>query len=262
MKILFRKILRSIVKYFCLIAINKHNLEIIAVGGWYGTDISREAVYTILKKSGKKVRRIIHSPTVDWDIPLTILGIRSVPNNVFVWIFELAKSAVRLLFLKSNPSTLVLQINSQDTGIMKYWMSFVHPDVVIMLNSHAGTLNLELLLVENVKPSGLLIVNNDNMRTKSLAQGKNSGIIYFGEKGKNPPEYYFSVVNNTLQLGHANEIYPLQKTFPEFTYPFLSASSAIAQYYSLVFKDVCEALNYFELPSDKIHTLFSKFVEE
>lgn len=267
MKTLFRRLLRTIIKYLCIIAINKHSLEIVAVGGWYGTDIGREAVYTILKQNGKKVRRILHSPEVDWDIPLTILGIRSVPGNYFSWVYTIILTIGRLIWLKPNPSLLILQINTHDAGIMKYWMSFIHPTVVIMLNSHAGTLNLELLLTENLKESGQLILNNDNVRTKSLAQGRMDHVLYFGEyKEKKAPDFYFNSERlpktYSFWIGHGTEVYPVQKDFPEFTYPVLTGCAAISSFYTIPLTDACAALTHFELPSAKIQQLFHKFIDE
>ncbi len=262
MKILFRRGLRRILTSLCLIAVNKHQLEIIAVGGWYGTDIAREAVFTILKRSGKKVRRIIHSPQYDWDIPLTILGINEVPTNPFAWITTLTHAIARLLFLKPNSGILVLQINSHDAGIMKYWMSFLSPSAVIVLNSHPGSLNLELLLVEKMQPDGILVLNNDNMRTKSLAQGKTEGVVYFGIKEDPVPDYYFVEEKQSFMLGHAGQVCVVEKSFPEFIYPLLTASVSLAKHFEISFDDACNALNTFEIPSDKIQTIFHRFIEE
>ena len=239
MKKVLRKTLREILKQLCIIAIKKHSLEIICVGGWYGTDITRKAVYTILKKNGKTVRRNIRSPQVDFDIPLTILGIRSMPKNVFSWIYQIILSTLRLVFLKPVASILVLQANTQDAGIMKYWMSFLDSRIVIMLNSHVGTLNLELLLVERLKEHGLLILTNDNIRTKSLAQGRKEGVIYFGElnKSSKQPDYYYSMErvesNVFLTIHHNQEQQIIDKTFPEFILPFLTAATSITSFYDI-----------------------------
>lgn len=263
--ILLRKALRAVLKQLCIIAINKHQLEIIAVGGWYGTDIGREAVYTILKASGKQVRRNIHTPNVDWDIPLAILGVKGMPTNIFSWGYTIIVSSIRLLFLKPNPSYLVLQINAQDAGIMKYWMSFITPIVVLMLNSHAGTLNLELLLVEKLKSSGYVILNNDNVRTKSLAQGEKNHVLYFGERSRHPDFYFDTAMSHKpgfVVLGHGDETYTLKKAFPEFVFPVLAAAVAISAYFTIPFADACASLDFFELPSDKIKKIFTKFIEE
>lgn len=267
MKIIFRRALRAILKYLCIIAISKHQLEIVGVGGWHGTDITREAVYAILKSNGKKVRRIIHTPQVDWDIPLTILGVRAVPTNIFSWIYTICISIVRLIVLKPNPSLLVLQIDAHDAGIMKYWMSFITFKAVVMINSHAGTLNLELLLVDRLKSDGLLVLNNDNVRTKSLAQGRSEHVVYFGKKVEGDNPAYFYDINKKgkdefLDLYHEAHKYAVKKAFPEFVYPFLTASVAISGYFAIPFEEACASLNNFELPSDKIHQIFHKFIDE
>ena len=266
MKILFRKSLRSILKYLCIIAIKKHSIDIIAVGGWYGTDIAREAVFSVLKHNGMKVRRTVKTPEVDWDIPLSILGIRYLPSNVFEWGYELARSIARLIILAPNPSLLVLQINTHDPGIMKYWMSFVSPKVVIMLNSHVGTLNLELLLVERLGENGYLILNADNVRTKSLAQGKKENVIYFGEKKSVMPDIYYHAVKTSdrqvLTIGDSFGEEIITKFIPEFAYPFVTAGVSVTKCYAINLKDGCEALGYFELPTDKIQNIFHKFIED
>ena len=267
MKKVLRKTLREILKQLCIIAIKKHSLEIICVGGWYGTDITREAVYTILKKSGMTVRRNIHSPQIDFDIPLTILGIRSTPTYIASWLYQIMLSIIRLIFLRPVASILVLQVNTQDAGIMKYWMSFLESYIVIMLNSHVGTLNLELLLVERLKQVGGLILSNDNIRTKSLGQGK-KGVIFFGEQklNKKPPDFSFSmerVANNVyLTIHHGMEHQVIDKTFPEFILPFLTAATAITTIYPISLQEACSALCSFELPSDKIEKIFHRFLVE
>jgi UDP-N-acetylmuramyl pentapeptide synthase len=266
MKIILRKSLRALLKWLCILAINKHDLKIIAVGGWYGTDITREAIYSILKKSNKKVRRSIVSPQVDWEIPLTILGVRSVPTNPIGWIYLLCTTSIRLVILKPNPSILILEVSSQDAGIMKYWMSFLESQTVIMLNSHLGTLNLELLLVESLVKDGCLILNNDNIRTKSLAQGRRDGVIYFGEAKKAGPDFSYALNPDgkvdAVKMAHNGEFYTLKKTLPEFVYPFLAAATSLCEQYDVSFADACLALDYFELPSEKVRKILHKFVTE
>lgn len=261
MKIIFRKLLRYTLRYLSKLAINKHSLEIIVVCGWHGTDITTEGIYTILKKEGKKVRRTFHTPNVDWEIPLAVLGVKNVPNNVASWMYVILKTIVRLIVLKPNQSILVLQFSATDAGIMKYWVSFLNPTFVIILNSHAGSLNLDLLLMDSIKRDGVIVLNNDSVRTKSLSQGRSKGILFFGE-ASNDPDFGYSNEHNSLVLHYNNKTFQINKKLPEFSYPFLTASTSIASYYHIDFENVAEALNYFEVPSEKLQKIFMKFIEE
>jgi len=259
MKKVFRRGLRSILRFLCLVAVKKHDLEIVAVSGWYGVDITREAMYTIIKRSDRKVRRVISSPLTDWDVPVAILGLLEAPKNIPGWIYALIISVIRLLFVKPNPSIVVLQLPAYDAGIMKYWMSFIRPDVVCVLSSQPGTLQLELLLADNVKEKGLLILNADNIRTKSIAQGKKHVIFFSEKKG----DVTYRGHNGVLLLERGNTVYTIEKTLPEFSYAFIAAAACISFYYTDIdFSQACESLRYFELPSDKLQKVFHKFIED
>jgi hypothetical protein len=101
-------------------AIKKHNISIIVVCGWYGTEVTREFVYTVLNTK-YNVRRNIHNLKREISFPLAVLGYNEEKRNWLEWLGLILKALFRLVFGSRNQHYLVLNINKSNSGIFDYY---------------------------------------------------------------------------------------------------------------------------------------------
>ncbi|MCA9382917.1 hypothetical protein KC909_00990 [Candidatus Dojkabacteria bacterium] len=160
-------------------------MELIVISGWYGTEVAKELLYDVIsKQNGIKVRRNIKEVWWDFTIPLSILGYRDRKRNFIEWWWLLTRAWTYLLLGPSNPHTLILSVDSNVESIVKYWGSFIKPDILLVLNDNEDKLIIEKLIKNVDKEKGMIIYNDDTLR-KSLKKlvKKHSTFTYGRDKG-------------------------------------------------------------------------------
>jgi hypothetical protein len=177
----FRRVLRYILGSLSRNAIRKHNLELIVITGWYGTEVARELLYTILNEK-LRVRRNNKEIWWDFSIPLAVLGYKDVRRNPFQWLLLILKASVYLTFGRSNPHILILSADCTYKMTAQYWASFIKPDYLLILN-YEQEADIVNELVKSTDPErGVVIynpaklkqLNNRLKRHKTFTYGESS----------------------------------------------------------------------------------------
>lgn len=195
---LFRTFLKTILGLLSRIAISKHRIKLIVVSGWYGTDITRELIYTIVDHSFK-VRRVTSGPWWDFSIPLAILGYKDRRRNFFEWIWLINKAALYLLIGPSNPHTLILQAECSDEATAKFWSGFIKPDYLLVINYQQKSKLLKKLIASTKANQGRIIYNSDQIKENVLNSFKNyENTFSYGLNKNNKLQYEIDKANLTI----------------------------------------------------------------
>ncbi|HLD03503.1 MAG TPA: hypothetical protein VJC17_01890 [Candidatus Dojkabacteria bacterium] len=177
---IFRKTLRTALSILSRWALNKHQIELIVINGWYGTEVARELLYTILSPT-LLVRRNIKEIWWDFSIPLAVLGYKDKKRNPFAWVWLLLKAALYLLFGKKNPHILILSADCTYDATARYWGSFIKPEYLLILNYTKKAALTEELIKSTKFNKGTIIYDPDQTNVKIQRVLQNTPTFTFSQ---------------------------------------------------------------------------------
>lgn len=185
-KIIF---LEKLLRFMAVAILKRHKPKIVAVTGSVGKTSAREAVFAVLS-SKYSVRKNLKNYNNEIGIPLTIIGAESGNKNIFKWLWVVFRWLFTLIFPK-YPEILIFELGVDRPGDMKYFMSFIKPDVGIITNvslSHIeffktveNTAREKRILIESLKPDGFAILNADDDLTLQMGQHTKAQILTYGQ---------------------------------------------------------------------------------
>ncbi len=173
MKAFFKKIVVSILTLEARILLRRKNPTIIAVTGSVGKTSTKDAIYAAIKDS-VNARKSQKSFNSEIGVPLTILGLQNGWNNPFIWLWNIIDGAMIALFSREYPAVLVLETGVDMPGDMKQLTNWLTPDIVVLtrlpdvpvhveaFSSPQAVIDEKMILVNSLKPEGVLIYNLDD----------------------------------------------------------------------------------------------------
>jgi|GEM_PF-1937571 len=165
--LIFRKALKGILSLLARRAIKRHDIELVVVTGFFGTEVVKEGIYQILNQK-YKVRRNTNQIVWDMSLPLAVLGFEDRKRNWIQWIFLIARAAGYLLLGQKNKHTLILNANCTFQDTAKFWSSFLKPDYLVVLNYEKESAIVDSL-IESLDPEkSVLIYDASNVKTEKL----------------------------------------------------------------------------------------------
>jgi UDP-N-acetylmuramoyl-tripeptide--D-alanyl-D-alanine ligase len=169
MKNFFKKIVTFIIEAQARAILKKYRPTIIAVTGSVGKTSTKDAIYTVLERTGF-VRKSDKSFNSEIGVPLTILGVPNGWSNPFIWLQNITHG-LELIFLKSDyPKTLIIEVGADHPGDIKRVASWLRPDIAVITTvskipvhveffpSRKALLDEKLALARAVKSEGTLIL--------------------------------------------------------------------------------------------------------
>jgi UDP-N-acetylmuramoyl-tripeptide--D-alanyl-D-alanine ligase len=180
--------LEKTLRFMAKAVLKKHKPKIVAITGSVGKTSTKAAVFAVLS-SKFNVRENEKNYNNEIGIPLTIIGAESGQQNVFKWIWVFMKWLLVLISSK-YPEILVLELGVDRPADMKYFMSFIHPEIGIVTNvsfSHIEFFNTvdniakeKGGLVEAIDGRGFAILNADDERVLGMKEKTLAQVITFG----------------------------------------------------------------------------------
>ena len=217
MKNLFKKIIVSILTWQARIVLKKYKPKIIAITGSVGKTSTKDAIFTVLSKF-KTVRKSEKSFNSEIGLPLTILGVPNGWSNPAIWIENIIFGFSLIIFKKSYPEYLILEVGVGKPGdIKKNVAPWLAPDIVVITRFPDKPVHVEFFdsvdkIVEEksalafaLKKDGLLILNHDDEKVYAIHTKANRRTVSYGTN--NNATYkatYTSYINTTDTNG--NEI--------------------------------------------------------
>lgn len=189
MKSFLKIILKHYLKYLTKIVLAVHRPTVIAVAGSTNKTFIKEEISRLLRQEGIAIRSNPRSFNTEIGLPLAILGLPSGYNSYRDWL-PIITSALKKIFKMNFPKYLVLEFGVSNHGDMKYLLSIVKPKVGIVSNitqrylegfaDMDGLVGEYELFAKSIKPGGLLILNYDNARIKTIGRKAKIKIKTFG----------------------------------------------------------------------------------
>lgn len=223
MRWILKLFLRYFLKCMAKLALALHRPLVIAIAGSTNKSFVKDEILAILEKESCSVRVTPRNFNTDIGMPLSILGLSSGYGDYRAWLPILWQS-IHAVFRSSFPRVIVLEFGVSDRGDMRYLLSIVHPDVVVLTDMTSryverfpgvDALAKEYrLLVRSMKPSGVLIFNGDSERFREISKAFPGSRTSFGfsdgsewqarEVGRVPTGESFSVWRDGACAGTAH----------------------------------------------------------
>lgn len=190
MKTLIKPIILRLLRWEAKLILAKHKPFIIGVTGNLGKTSTKDAIYAVMKQHFF-TRRSEKSFNSGFGVPLTILGQKSGWSNPFIWIKVLV-SGFFVIWQKSYPTHLVLEIGADRPDDIKDIVSWVKPDITVVTQFGQVPVHIEFFpdrdavihekgyLVEALKKSGLFIFNADDHDAQKLIERTEARKVSFG----------------------------------------------------------------------------------
>jgi len=170
--------------------IAKHRPLVIGVTGSVGKSSTKEALYCVLKNRFRS-HRSMGNLNNEIGLPLAIIGEKNPKGNPWNWIMVILEGfSLALKKSRHYPKVLVLEMAVDRPGDMKYLTSIAPPKIGVITS--IGLTHLEFfrdekkileeksLLLRNLPPNGLAVLNYDDMRLRSLAKSLKIPVLTYG----------------------------------------------------------------------------------
>jgi UDP-N-acetylmuramoyl-tripeptide--D-alanyl-D-alanine ligase len=177
MKPILKIILKYYLKYITKLVLFIHRPVIIAVAGSTNKTFVKEEIKRVLAEKGIKVRANINSFNTEIGLPLAVLNLHSGYNEYKKWWPTIFQS-FSLIFQKTFPRVLVLELGASSRGDMQHLLSIVEPKIAVITDitqrylenfSDMNDLAEEYeLLARRTSRDGLVIMNYDNLRLRKI----------------------------------------------------------------------------------------------
>lgn len=192
MKKYFKKTIVSIITWQARVVLRRYRPKIIAITGSVGKTSTKDTLFTVLSKF-KKVRKSEKSFNSEIGLPLTILGLPNGWDDPFIWLENILKGILLIIFKQTYPEYLILEIGIGKPGdIKKNVLPWLKTDVVIMTRFPDKPVHVEFFdsvekvieeksyLIHTLKKDGLLILNHDDPKVFALHKDTKCQFFSYG----------------------------------------------------------------------------------
>lgn len=231
MKKIFKKIIVKILTWQARLVLLRYKPKIIAITGSVGKTSTKDAIFTVLSKF-KIVRKSDKSYNSEIGIPLTILGVQNGWNNPVIWLENMLKGFLLIIWKREYPEWLVLEVGAGKPNDIKDVAKWLAPDIVVITRFPDKPVHVEFFgsvdkIIEEksalafaLKKKGTLILNHDDDVVYGLHEKAKRRTISYGENENAtyrityPTYAYESSNGNTLPAGINFKLEYSGNTFP------------------------------------------------
>ncbi len=188
-----KKILKFFIQYYLKLLVKivlwRHKPMIVAITGTTNKTFIKDL---ILKEIGDEmdVRGNPKSFNNEIGLPLAVLFLPSGCSSFFKWICIIFEGFFVSLFSRKFPKVLVLEMGVDCKGDMNYLLSMVRPVMAIITNidrsfpgnntSIDDVVDEMRQLVKSIKKEGVVFLNGDDERVRTLAKDSKVKVITWG----------------------------------------------------------------------------------
>ena len=230
-KNIFKKIVIKILTWQARLVLARYHPKIIAITGSVGKTSTKDAIFTVLSKF-KTVRKSQKSYNSEIGLPLTILGLPNGWNNPVIWLENIIKGFGLIIWTKSYPEWLVLEVGAGKPNDIRSVTTWLSPDIVVITCFPDKPVHVEFFgSIENIieekstlafalKKNGTLILNHDDDKVYELHTKANRKTVSYGfhenatYHGTYPSYKYKNDGSNTIPEGISFKLEYDGHTFP------------------------------------------------
>lgn len=276
MKIFFKKIIYTILKWEAILVLKRFKPRIIGVAGSVGKTSTKDAIYAALKNF-VVIRKNQKSFNSEIGVPLTILGLETGWNNPKIWIQNIFKG-LSVLFSKEYPEWLVLELGTDRPGDMKKLISWITLDYAVFTRFPEVPVHVQYFkksddvneedayMMFGLKKEGVLVLNADDQKIADLELRSTFKTVWYGfYANKNGigvshlENQYLDdkVIGQNIKINFGSNSVPFMikgALGVSHVYPIL-ASLVIAKDLGINVLDVLEALYEYKPPTGRMNIL-------
>lgn len=263
-------------KIMSKLILKKYSPEIIGITGSIGKTSTKEAIALVLKDKFR-IRTPYKNYNNEIGVPLTIIGAKSPGKSLSGWLKVFGQAWKLLILEEEYPEILILEMGIDRPGDMEYLMSIAKPKVGVVtavsyahLEYFGSVHNIrkeKQVLVENVLPGGVAILNFDSrfvrdmlpeIRSKVLSYGLEEGLDLRAQDinyNLDKAEYELTGIN--FKLNYRGSIVPVMiknAISPSAIYSALAAA-AVGVYFDLNLVEIAQKLSEYSLPAGRMNVL-------
>jgi len=127
----FRSYLRNILSRLTQKVIAKHQPTIISITGTGETSVARELIFEVIN-SNYPARRNLETPEAEFSVPLAVINYPRYPRTGIEWLWVIIKTYLQLQRLQPFSHFLILELDTVDLEIQKYWIDVLQPKVKLI----------------------------------------------------------------------------------------------------------------------------------
>jgi UDP-N-acetylmuramoyl-tripeptide--D-alanyl-D-alanine ligase len=187
----FKKLIVTVLTWEARAVLKRYRPKIIAITGSVGKTSTKDAIFTVLSKC-KTVRKSEKSFNSEIGLPLTILGLPNAWDNIPLWVDNMFRGFLMIIWKHEYPEYLVLEVGAgkpKDITSVAKWLS---PDVVVITRFPDKPVHVEFFgtaekiieeksaLAKALKPNGILILNHDDEKVYALHGKANRRTVSYG----------------------------------------------------------------------------------
>jgi len=274
-----RKFLKIWLCYLAKKILIKYYPRIVAITGSTGKTSTKEAILTVLRSQAddKQIVGTVGNLNTELGVAASIINPGFVGTTVKgkvklsikdVW--RLTQQALKILLIKMPyPKILVLELAADRPGDIRYFMSFIRPEVGILTN--IGDVHLEFfgskaelveekgLIMKHILPKGIAILNQDDDFSKLISRKTNSKKIFISAEKQ--ADWWASDIGFGSSGIHFNAIAGNKITqidLPVFGYQFVYAALialAVGEYLHIPREVMAKRLNQYILPKGRFEVI-------
>ncbi len=189
------------------LVLKKYKPRIIAISGSVGKTSTKDAIYTVLEKEFF-VRKSDKSFNGDIGVPLTILGLYNGWFSLSIWLKNIIKGLLLIIFNDPYPKVLVLEIGADKPREIEKIVSWLKPNIAIgtrfpkipvhveFFSSPEAVNDEDALVLKAVVKGGTAILNYDDLEMMEYRKDLSQEIVTYGMnegadvRGSNPHTVY------------------------------------------------------------------------
>ena len=168
---------------------------VIAVTGSVGKTGTKDAIFQVVYASANapaSVRKSQKSFNSELGIPLTVLGLENAWRNPWVWLANIFKGFLLVMFPGVYPKILVLEVGADHPGDIKRVCEWLKPDIAVVTSLPDRPVHVEYfpspddlkrekaLLVRALDNHGIFVANADDPSVISLAEETRARMLTYG----------------------------------------------------------------------------------
>jgi len=275
MKSLFKRIVVAILTWEAKRVLAKYKPKVVAVTGSVGKTSTKDAIYTVLKKSGF-VRKSEKSFNSEVGVPLTVLGLPNAWSSLSGWLENILEGLYMLVVKTDYPEWLVLEVGADRPGDIQS-LAWLKPQVVLFTRFPEVPVHVEFFgsreavveekrsLKQALTSDGTLIVNADDdaMKDEMVVEGQHRLSYGFSEHATVYAKDYHIVYEDNLPVG-VSCVVSFQQTAKQLVlrgalgrhhlYPLVGALT-VAVSTGMLFPNAVEALSEHVPPPGRMRLL-------
>jgi len=266
-------LLEKLLRLMAIAVLKRHKPKIVAITGSVGKTSAKVAIFAVLS-SKYNVRENQKNYNNEIGIPLTIIGSESGGRNILKWTWVFLKWLFVLIFPK-YPEILIFELGVDRPDDMKYFMSFVQPDVGVVTNISLSHIEFfktveniakeKRVLIESLKPDGYAVLNVDDEQALAMSEHTKAQIITYGlaenaSVNASSPIYNFKgdePEGISFKLNYAGKNVPIRlKNLLAAHYVYAAlASVSVGIIFKINLVDIATALKSLRAPAGRLNLL-------